>query len=390
VSFANLDGSGGGDLNTTGATVDDPQGAAVDPAAGLVYWSNDSATSPVSFAKLNGTGGGGQLITAGATINDPWGLAVDPVAGKLYWANFGVGGIGFAKLDGTGGGNLGVAPLTPTKSDFPSLLEVPTNIAAPAVSGGATQGSTLACSQGSWAADLLGSYLYQTPSSFAYSWTLNGSPIAGAVSNSITATTPGSYVCQVTAANLAGSTQKSSPAQVVAAGPHTLTVTRDGTGSGTVTSNPAGIACGTLCSASYPATTTVTLTAIAASGSKFANWAGACSGAGSCSVSMTTDQAVTATFSPLAPNTNITKATISSKQHEATFRFGAVGKGSGFSCALVKKPKRHHKHATPTYSPCRSPKRYRHLKAGRYTFSVRASNAGGSDPTPATKRFTIS
>jgi DNA-binding beta-propeller fold protein YncE len=389
ISFANLDNSGGGgQLNITGATAVGPAGVAIDAAAGKIYWTNLNGQT-ISFANLNGTGGGGQLSTGSATIRFPWGLAIDRAAGKLYWANRDGGGIGFAKLDGSGGGKLNVAPLTLAVSGFPSLLEVPTNIAAPAVSGGSAQGSTLACSRGAWAADLLDSNLYQRPRSFAYSWTLNGSPVAGAVSNSVTATAPGSYVCQVTAANQAGSTQNSSAAHVVAADTHTLTVTRNGTGSGTVSATPGGIACGSVCSASYPSTTTVALMATPATGSKFAGWAGACPAAGACRVAMTTDRAISATFKLLATNTKITKATISSKKHRATFTFGAVGNRSGFRCALVRKPKRHHKHAKPSYRSCHSPKRYKHLKARRYTFLVRASNAGGSDPTPATKRFTI-
>jgi hypothetical protein len=42
------------------------------------------------------------------------------------------------------------------------------------------------------------------------------------------------------------------------------------------------------------------------------------------------------------------------------------------------------------YRSCCSPNRYKHLEAVRYTFLVRAPNAGRSDPTAATKRFTIS
>jgi hypothetical protein len=79
--------------------------------------------------------------------------------------------------------------------------------------------------------------------------------------------------------------------------PATLTVGRVGSGSGTVTSAPAGIDCGATCSAGFPSGSTVTLTAVAASGSTFAGWSGgACSGAGSCSVSMSGAQSVSATF----------------------------------------------------------------------------------------------
>jgi endoglucanase len=76
----------------------------------------------------------------------------------------------------------------------------------------------------------------------------------------------------------------------------TLTVTRAGTGTGTVTSAPAGINCGTACSAAFPNGTSVTLTAAAAAGSTFAGWSGACSGTAGCTVGMTQARAVTAAF----------------------------------------------------------------------------------------------
>ncbi len=81
---------------------------------------------------------------------------------------------------------------------------------------------------------------------------------------------------------------------------HTLTVTKAGTGSGTVTSSPAGIDCGATCSAEFTEGTMVTLTATPAAGSTFTGWSGACSGTGTCTVTMDQDRAVTATFA-LAP-----------------------------------------------------------------------------------------
>jgi YVTN family beta-propeller protein len=67
-------------------------------------------------------------------------------------------------------------------------------------------------------------------------------------------------------------------------------------GSGTVTSSLAGINCPGDCVEDYASGTLVTLAAAPARRWRFASWAGACSGTGSCVVSMTADQSVTATF----------------------------------------------------------------------------------------------
>ncbi len=77
----------------------------------------------------------------------------------------------------------------------------------------------------------------------------------------------------------------------------TLTVTKAGSGDGTVTSSPAGVNCGADCTEGYKSGTSVTLTASAASGSRFAGWSGGgCSGTGTCTVSITGNTTVTATF----------------------------------------------------------------------------------------------
>ena len=84
--------------------------------------------------------------------------------------------------------------------------------------------------------------------------------------------------------------------------PNTLTITKAGTGSGTVTSGdtPQSINCGTTCSAGFLPGTTVTLTATPASGSVFTSWSGCTVGASAniCTVVMSAAEAVTATFSP--------------------------------------------------------------------------------------------
>lgn len=80
-----------------------------------------------------------------------------------------------------------------------------------------------------------------------------------------------------------------------------VAVTRAGTGTGAVTSSPAGISCGADCAESYAEGTTVTLTAAAATGSTFAGWSGACTGTGTCTLTMSAARAVTATFDEVVP-----------------------------------------------------------------------------------------
>ncbi|MGE0453570.1 MAG: FG-GAP-like repeat-containing protein [Vicinamibacteria bacterium] len=82
----------------------------------------------------------------------------------------------------------------------------------------------------------------------------------------------------------------------------TLTVSKSGLGLGSVSSSPAGINCGTLCSgasASFDHGTTITLSASPALSplSAFDGWSGGgCSGTGPCTVTLTANTTVTARF----------------------------------------------------------------------------------------------
>ncbi|MEI6209704.1 MAG: DUF1566 domain-containing protein [Desulfuromonadales bacterium] len=83
----------------------------------------------------------------------------------------------------------------------------------------------------------------------------------------------------------------------------TLSTSKTGSGSGTITSNPVGISCGATCSASFTNGTSVTLTATPDTGSAFAGWSGACSGTGTCTVTMDTAWSVRAVFKlPTTPS----------------------------------------------------------------------------------------
>lgn len=90
--------------------------------------------------------------------------------------------------------------------------------------------------------------------------------------------------------------------------PKNLSLSLEGTGTGTVTSSPAGIDCGSACSAAFPDASIVTLTATPAAGSDFAGWAGACAGTGGCTVTMDADQTVVAAFDAPLPSVTLSDA----------------------------------------------------------------------------------
>lgn len=76
----------------------------------------------------------------------------------------------------------------------------------------------------------------------------------------------------------------------------TLTASTEGSGSGLVTSDPAGIDCGTTCTAGFQSGTVVTLTATPTGTHTFAGWMGACTGTGDCVVTMDEAKSVVAVF----------------------------------------------------------------------------------------------
>jgi hypothetical protein len=96
-----------------------------------------------------------------------------------------------------------------------------------------------------------------------------------------------------------------------------------------------------------------------------------------------------------APSTRLKKAKIDSGKGTASFIFAGGGAISGFACELVRpapkgaRSSKGAKRSKPKFAPCKSPRTYRHLVPGAYTFKVEATGAGGADPTPAVRKFRI-
>lgn len=135
-------------------------------------------------------------------------------------------------------------------------------------------------------------------------FSLVGTQVPGVTTYTDAAVAQGvTYCYRVRAYNEVGESEPSEEACGSLPDAFSVTVVLGGTGSGTVTSSPAGIACGSDCGESYPSGTVVTLTAAAASGSVFAGWSGGgCAGTDPCTLTGNSAVTVTASFDP-APTT---------------------------------------------------------------------------------------
>ena len=98
---------------------------------------------------------------------------------------------------------------------------------------------------------------------------------------------------------------------------------------------------------------------------------------------------------PTPPETEITKAPkgklkAGKRGARARFKFSSTTAGAKFECSLKRKGKRNaRERKLAKFRSCKSPKRYKRLRAGRYKFRVRATADGLTDPTPAKSRFRV-
>lgn len=115
-----------------------------------------------------------------------------------------------------------------------------------------------------------------------------------------------------------------------------LSVTKTGTGTGAVSSNPGGINCGATCTANFASGSSVSLTATADPVSSFTGWSGACSGTGACSVTMDAAKSVSATFtsSGVTPPPPPAGATASASKSSNTPASATALKGASNVAAL--------------------------------------------------------
>lgn len=192
-----------------------------------------------------------------------------------------------------------------------------------------------------------------------------------------------------------------------------LELTKAGDGGGTVTSTPAGIACGLLCAqevAVFPEGEEVTLAQVPAGGSEFDGWNG-CDAevSGTCKVTVDEAREVEASFAvvtdpgpgdpgdpsqpeqpgtedspplgpPAPPRTRLDGHPEKRTQRStAQFRFSANLEDAVFRCKIDGRP----------FAACKSPRTYKRLSPGRHVFRVAALAGGAADPTPAVFRWRV-
>lgn len=172
----------------------------------------------------------------------------------------------------------------------------------------------------------------------------------------------------------------------------TLTVALGGTGGGTVMSQPTGIDCGSDCTETYTDGTVVELTAIPASGSTFAGWAGDCGGTGTCQATLDADRSVTATFDAIPPPVIVSTnpadgATAVGVDTAVSATFDAPLET--FSLTLANERGKSVEGVLSCNSPCTTttftPTR---SLAGRTTYTVTATGTGSGGTTTDTWTFT--
>jgi hypothetical protein len=109
IRVANLDGSGARDLYTG---ENQASGVAINPAAGKIYWADAvNKTGAIRVGNLDGSGVPGNLFS---NESFPVGVTIDPAAGKIYWGSYDTFIIRVGNLDGTGAHDLFTGENYPT------------------------------------------------------------------------------------------------------------------------------------------------------------------------------------------------------------------------------------------------------------------------------------
>ncbi len=194
-TYEAIDGAGDYATATVSLIVPAPPTAQiVSPLGGGTYAIGQSV--PTSFSCTEGAGGPGIESCAdsnghtGTTGTIAGALSTSAPGSKTYTVTA-------TSLDG----QTAVATVA-----YTVVLVRPQNIEPPLIAGTPNTGDSLSCSTGSWSND---------PTAYAYAWSRDGTPIAGATSSTYTVQAideGNTLTCTVTAANAAGGELAATPA----------------------------------------------------------------------------------------------------------------------------------------------------------------------------------
>jgi hypothetical protein len=281
---------------------------------GVFALALDPSTSATVYAGTNSgvfkSANGGENWTAmnsGLTNQDVSALAVDPMNPSILYA-------------GTEGGGV-------FKSEQ-EICPIPGVVSNPSPSNQAANVSTNPTLNWSGSSDADSYDVYfgtsSDPTNLVDSPTNTSFPLSGLDLNT-------TYYWKIVARNDCGQSTSGPVWSFSTVQPtiYALTVIKSGTGSGMVTSSPAGINCGSNCSGSYEQGTSVTLTASADGGSTFTGWSGGgCSGTDPCTISLNSDTTITASFVLLgncAYTISPTNKTFNAKGGSVSIKVSATG-----------------------------------------------------------------
>jgi hypothetical protein len=192
---------------------------------------------------------------------------------------------------------------------LPALQVTPaTNIASSGNQGGPFSPSSfqyqLQATIGSVGYAILGVPSWLTASSISGTVAISATTITFTINSSANNLSPATYNATITFTdttnnNTVQTTTAALTVNVLNA-PTNYTLSVSVAGNGTVTSSPTGISCPSVCTMNYASSTPVMLTASPMGGATFNGWGGACTGNGSCLVTMNSIESVTAMFSAAA------------------------------------------------------------------------------------------
>jgi alpha-D-ribose 1-methylphosphonate 5-triphosphate synthase subunit PhnH len=292
---------------TAQVSVANPSGATTGTAAFTVTAAPVTAPSLTSISPNSATAGGpgftltvnGSNFVSGASVRWNGGnrtttfMSAEQLTAAIPASDIAAAGTAQVSVANPSGATTGTAAFTVTTAPVtaPSLTSISPNSAT---AGG--PGFTLTVNGSNFV------------SGASVRWNGGNRTTTFMSAEQLTAAIPASDIAtagtaQVSVANPSGATTGTAAFTVTAAPVVTnqLTVTRIGSAAtrGTITSNPAGINCGSVCAASFASGRTVTLTVKTTGNGVFAGWSGCVPVTGApatCTVTMDGNQAVTATI----------------------------------------------------------------------------------------------